>query len=63
MKKYTFIVISKDTYRTRVTVEAKNQEEAEEKVQEDLDACPIDTRSNTFINNDLDVKLSRVIKA
>lgn len=57
---YTYHVTSTDIYETYITVEAFTEAEAEKLVHQDLEACPIDTRSGSFSNNDLDVSLENV---
>jgi hypothetical protein len=47
-KKFKFEVIVKDQYSKEIEVEAFTEEEGEELVKKDIEACPIETRSNTL---------------
>lgn len=60
MKEYTFNVSVVDTYTTRITVMANSKEEAIELVEKDVEACPIEGRSNTLSDSDLDIELTKI---
>lgn len=57
IKEFKFKVTQTEVYTTIITVVAENEEEAEIMVDEELDDCPIDVRSNTLNSIDLDKEL------
>jgi hypothetical protein len=54
MKDYTFKVTASDHFCTFITVQGKNQQDAEKNLEKDLDESPIDTRSNTLVETNLE---------
>lgn len=59
MKEYEIIVTQTDTYKKSFTIKAKSAEEAEKIIQEELDACPLDTQSNTFQSSEFDYEVKK----
>jgi hypothetical protein len=59
MKKedYTFKVEVTDVYQDHITISATTEVQARIKLQEDIEACPIETRSNTFIESSTEITL------
>lgn len=57
MKKYTFEISQTDRYFTEITIEAESEGQAQELIRQELDACPLDTRSNTLQSGELDIVL------
>jgi len=49
---YKFKATMTDVYITTITVEATSLREALKLAEEDIEACPIDTRSNTLDSSD-----------
>lgn len=48
MKTYTFKVQQIDKFVAEIKIDANSEEEANQKLRDDLEQCPIDTRSNTL---------------
>lgn len=57
MKKYTFTVTVTEVYSKDITVEAKNQTEARELVEQEIEACPIDTQSGALESSDTNIEI------
>jgi hypothetical protein len=57
MKKFTFKVTVTDVYQKQLTFEAENLNDAIRQLDEDLDACPIETQSNTLESSSTDKEL------
>jgi len=55
MKTYAIEVTITDTYKGTIEVQADNRDEAEAKVNNDLEACPLEERSNTDFNSDKEI--------
>lgn len=56
MKTFEIEAINTTVYKTTITVTAEDLESAKDQVYEDLDACPIETRSGTFNSSDTELK-------
>lgn len=57
MKTYRFRVTVVDTYRKEVEIEGDNLGEARKLLNEDLDECPIETRSNSLDYSDTSIEV------
>lgn len=55
--KFKLIVNQTDHYQKTFEVEAESEEEAKAKLEEDLDACPLDTQSNTLQSSEVEIQM------
>lgn len=57
MKAFKFKVVQTEVYSDIIEIKAESEEKAEELLNEELEACPIDVRSNRLNNIDIDITL------
>lgn len=57
MKTFKFLVTQTDTYQKMMTAKANTAEEAEEKIQADLNEQGLETHSNAFVHNTVEFEL------
>lgn len=57
MKEYKFNVTVTETYSKEFTISTDTEEQARELLDNDLEACPLDTQSGTFEGSDTSIDL------